>query len=50
MKLYTIREISEIFSVSETTIRNWIKDGIIKSFKVKGIVRIKEEELEKIIK
>ena len=44
-KLYTVKESSLFFKVSELTVRKRIKAGEIKAFKIGGSVRIKHEEI-----
>lgn len=46
----TVIEVAEIFKVKPLTIRRWIRDGVIKSVKIGGSVRIKEEEIERLQK
>jgi len=49
MKLYTIKQVSEMFQVSEQSVRRWIKNGKLKAIKI-GYIRISEEELNSFIK
>jgi len=44
----TVREVAEIFSVCEMTVRRWIYSGKLKAVKVGRTVRIQESEIEKI--
>ena len=46
----TIKETAAIFRVHERTIRNWIRDGKIRAVKIKGTVRIFDEEIERLLK
>lgn len=46
----TIQEVADMFNVHYQTIRNWIKQGKIKVFKVNNTVRISDEEIKKIQK
>lgn len=48
-KHYTIEELSKLMNVSENTVRNWIKDGVIQPFQYKGTLRIREANLERFI-
>jgi len=52
--LYTVKEAANIFSVSQQTIRGYIRNGVIKAVKIgdleKSPVRIPAIELEKLIK
>lgn len=45
----TIRETAAIFRVNERTIRNWIRDGKIRTIKIKGTIRISEDEIERLL-
>lgn len=44
---YTISDIASLFTVSEQTVRRWIKDGKLQSFKVGRGVRVTAEALRK---
>lgn len=44
-KMYRIREAAEILSVSEATIRRLINDGKLRALKVRGSLRIDENDL-----
>lgn len=48
----TIKEVAEIFQVSEITIRRWIVSGRLKATQTveKGAIRISEEEIERLKK
>jgi len=48
----TIKEVALEMKLSENTIRLWIKSGRIKvvQFKKKGMIRISDEELERLKK
>ena len=46
----TIKETAAIFRVHERTIRNWIRDGKIRAVRVKGTIRIADEEVERLLK
>ena len=46
-KLLTIKEVSERLSVSTRTIQRWQDEGLISYVKVGGVVRFREEWLEK---
>lgn len=48
-KHYTIEETSSIMGVSENTVRNWIKDGVLAPFQYKGTLRIREISLDRFI-
>lgn len=44
-KMYRIREAAELLSVSEATIRRLINDGKLRALKVRGSLRIDENDL-----
>ena len=46
--MYTIQEVADIFHVSYGTAYSWVTSGRIKSVKIGGIIRISEEEVERI--
>lgn len=43
-----MKEVAKMFNVHYQTIRNWIKEGKIKPTLIGGIVRISEEEIERL--
>lgn len=46
-KLYTIKQVAEMFSVHPNTVRRWIKQGKLKTIKLEvGTERITESELK----
>ena len=46
-KLYTIKQVAEIFSVHANTVRRWIREGKLKTIKLEvGTERITESELK----
>ena len=47
--MYTIKEIKADLKVSDRCVRRWIKDGKLKSIKIQGIVRIKDEEYKRFL-
>lgn len=51
-KMKTIKEVADIFQVSEITIRRWIESGRLKAIQAveKGAIRISEEEIERLKK
>ena len=49
-KLYTIKEVAEMLKVNKMTVYQWIYKGKIQSVKVMGVVRIKGEEIERLVK
>lgn len=48
-KYYTIQELADLFVMTEGHIRNLIQKGEIPSVKIFGSVRIKTEDVEKLI-
>jgi excisionase family DNA binding protein len=44
-RLYTTKEVAEIFKVKDATVRDWIKQGDLPAFKVKSYYRITEPDL-----
>ena len=46
IKLYTSKEIMKILNISESTFRRWVKLGNIKSVKINGRIRVKQEGLD----
>lgn len=44
----TIEETATLFKVSSRTIRRWIREGALKSIKIRGTVRITDEEIDRI--
>lgn len=44
----SIKEVSDIFSVSERTVKRWIKSEELKVIKIGGTVRVLDEEIERI--
>ena len=48
-KQYTVKEVAEILSMAEITIRQWIQHGKIKSNKIGNSRRIPESELKRIL-
>ena len=50
IKIYSMREVSEILKVTERTLYNYIKEGRVKVQKIGGKWIITEENLRKFIK
>ena len=48
-KLFTIKQVSEILSVSENTIRKWVITKRIPFIKVGFLVRFKESDVKAIL-
>lgn len=43
-ELFSVKEIAEKIKVTEQCVRDWIREGSLKSLKIGGIVRIEESE------
>ncbi len=48
-KLYTVREVAEIFGLNEQTIYRWIKKGKLQASRLGRSVRIKQSTVEEIV-
>ncbi len=49
MTMMTIKETADFFGVSPRTVFRWIKSGKLESVKIGGIVRIKKNEIKRVI-
>jgi excisionase family DNA binding protein len=49
-KLLTVNEAAERLKVNPQSVYRWIEAGKLKAFKIQGIVRITEEQLDNFIK
>ena len=49
-KLFTVKEVLDIFRISEPTFYNWKRVGKIRPIKIAGKNLISEEEINRIIK
>ena len=47
--IYTIEETAEILKIKPRTVRQWITDGKLKSFKLGDLVRVHEDDLQEFI-
>ena len=47
--MYTVTEVSKMFSVSRQTVLKWINNGKIKAVKVVKVYRIPKEEIDWLI-
>ena len=45
---YSVQQVADHFGVSASTVRNWIKAGIINAVRVGKIIRIPAAELDRI--
>ena len=46
-RMYTVTEVSKMFSVSRQTVLKWINNGKIKAVKVVKVYRIPKEEIDR---
>lgn len=49
-RLYTPKEVAELFGVDPTTVRDWIRKGKLKGLKIGGRYKIEGEALLEFIK
>ena len=49
MKKYNIKDIAEYYSVTQQTIRNWVKSGL-PHIKIKNVLRFDPEETDRWLK
>jgi PTS system nitrogen regulatory IIA component len=51
MNLMTIKEVAEAVKVSVSTVRRWVRDGLVPAYKVgsKGQLRFRLEEIEQFV-
>lgn len=49
-RLHSSKEVMEILGISESTFRRFTKKGIIKSSKINGRIRVKEQDLQESLK
>lgn len=47
---YTIKEVAELLNITEQTLRNWRKAGIIQTVQIGGRILIKKTEVERLLK
>ena len=50
MKLYTLKEVAQMLGVTYNTVWNLITAGKIKAVKVGRVLRVEQEEVERIMK
>ena len=48
-KIYTIEQAAGILSIKPRTVREWIRQGKVRAFKLGDLVRIHEEDLQEFI-
>jgi putative resolvase len=46
LRFYTTDEVAEMFSVTNYTVRDWIREGKLKAVKINGYWRISRDSLE----
>jgi len=46
---YSVKWIANELAVDKRTIRRWIADGKLKAVKIQGVVRIKDDELNRFL-
>ena len=48
MRLLTLRDVAEAVQVSETTVRRWVRTGVLPAYKLgkRGQFRVGEEDLQ----
>ncbi len=49
-KLYSVKEVANLLSMAEVTVRQWIQHGKLKSVKIGNSRRISETEVKRIMK
>lgn len=47
--LYSLDDVADLFHVSKATIRRWIREGMLETIKIGRTVRIKSEEVDKLL-
>ena len=47
---YRLKDVAEMLSVSEKSVRRWIYEGKLKAHRIAGCVRVPQTELLKIIR
>ena len=47
--MLTLKEVGEILRISETTLRCWVDNGILKGYKFNREYRVSKEDLEEFI-
>ena len=48
--MYTIKEFCKIFKITRDGYNGWVRKGIVKPTKIGGIVRITQEEVDRLKK
>ena len=48
-KHYSIDEVAEIMDCHTNTVRTWIKDGELKTFQYKGLMRVRSQSLDRFV-
>jgi excisionase family DNA binding protein len=47
--VYTVEEVAKILKVSTATVRRMIDDGELKAIRIRGQIRIRKEDLDKLL-
>jgi DNA binding domain, excisionase family len=48
-KIYTVDETADLLKIKPRTVREWIRTGKLKSFKIGGLVRVHDDDLQAFI-
>lgn len=48
--MYSVKEVSEMLSVTTATVRNWASAGTLKAIRVGSTLRFKKEYIDNLIK
>jgi len=48
-KHYSVEQVAEIMHCHVNTVRAWIKDGELKTFQYKGIMRVRSQTLDRFL-
>jgi excisionase family DNA binding protein len=51
MKLITLSDVAGAMKVSESTVKRWVRGGLLRAYKVgkRGQLRVREEDLEEFL-
>ena len=47
---YGVDDVAKLFSVTPSQVREWVKDGKMRGYKVLGRIRILKSEVERVVK
>jgi excisionase family DNA binding protein len=48
-KIYTVDETAEILKIKPRTVREWIRTGKLNSFKLGGLARVHDDDIQEFI-